>query len=156
MANKPRSSIVKKILIATGLILLVGSGIVWYIFNEKFEDTATVKADQSTNALELLHEFRTDIATANKNYTEKILSVKGTVSEIEKADTTFNIKMSDSTGAYLIFAFQSKNQEALKSIKEGDLISVKGSCSGGTYSKILETFFVAFKRCVLEKQSTSN
>ncbi len=151
MMNKPRSSIVKKILIATGLILLVGAGVVWYIFNEKFEDTATVKADQSKNATELLSEFRTDLTNANKQYTEKILSVKGTVSEIEKADTTFNIKMSDSTGAYLIFAFQAKNQQDLLSIKEGDIISVKGSCSGGTFSKILETFFVAFKRCVIEK-----
>ena len=150
---KPRSSIVKKILIATGLILLAGTGIVWFVFNEKFEDTTTVKADQSKNATTLLTEFRTDLANANKNYTEKILSVKGTVSEIEKADTTFNIKMSDSTGAYLIFAFQAKNQQEVASVKEGDIITVKGSCSGGTFSKILETFFVAFKRCIIEKQA---
>ncbi len=154
MMKEPRSSIVKKILIATGLILLAGAGIVWYIFNEKFEDTATVKADQSIHATTLLTEFRTDLANANKNYTEKILSVKGTVSEIEKADSTFNIKMSDSTGAYLIFAFQSKNQQAVAAIREGDIISVKGSCSGGTFSKIMETVFVAFKRCIIEKQTS--
>ena len=89
-----------------------------------------------------------------ENYIEKILSVKGTVSEIEKADSTFNIKMSDSTGAYLIFAFQVKNQQEVASVKEGDIISVKGSCSGGTFSKIMETVFVAFKRCIKEKQAS--
>ncbi len=132
-------------------MLLLGGGAVWYIFNEKFEDTATVKAEQSKNALLLLKEFRSDLAVANTNYTEKIISVEGIVSEIEKADTTFNIKMIDSSGAYLIFAFQSTNHKDLKSIKEGDFVKIKGSCSGGTYSKILETVYVAFKRCVFEK-----
>jgi len=144
--------LLKKILIGFAVVAVLGAAGIWYIFNEKFTDTTEVKADATKKALELIHEFEKDNAAANKNYAEKIIVVNGMVSEVEGADTTVNIKMADTTsGSYIIFAFQQQHRNEAKAIKPGDSVSIKGSCSGGNYSKILETTYITFKRCVLNK-----
>jgi hypothetical protein len=149
---KKKTSWVKRILIG-GLILLVAGVIaVWFIFNEKFTDTKERKAAYTVNAMDFIHEFEKNDSLANIKYAEKIITVNGRVSETEAADTTINIKMIDTaTDAYIIFAFQQQHLNEAKSLKEGDSISIKGSCSGGSYSEILETEFITFKRCAVNK-----
>ena len=142
----------KKIIIAVIVLLLAGAGIVWYLFTLKFNDTAKEKAAYTVTAERLLAEFARNDTAANKKYTDQIISVKGVVSEKEAADTTINIKFADSTGAYIIFAFQQAHLAEAKGLKEGDSVIIKGSCSGGTYSDILETVFISFQRCALDKK----
>ena len=134
-----------------GLILLLTVvGVISYIFTEKFEDTAERKADYTVNAIDFMKEFQQNDSLANKRYTEKIISIKGIVSEVETADTTVNIKMSDTaTGDYIIFAFQQEHLTEAKKLRKGELVSIKGSCSGGIYSEILETRYISFKRAAL-------
>ena len=146
---------VHKRIITGGLILLLAvAGVVWYIFTEKFTDTAERKADYAVNAADIIKEFQQNDSLANKKYTEKIISVRGIVSGIEAADTTVNIKMSDTaTGDYIIFAFQQQHLSEAKKLKEGELVSIKGSCSGGVYSQILETRYISFKRAVLDTKN---
>jgi tRNA_anti-like len=149
---KKKKPWLKRILL-TGLILIIAGGAaVWYIFNEKFTDTKERKADYTVNALDLLKEFQQNDSAANKKYAEKIIVVNGRVTDTEAADTTINVKMADTlTDAYIIFAFQQQHLNEAKQVKAGDSISIKGSCSGGIYSEILETEFVTFKRCTLNK-----
>ena len=81
-----------------------------------------------------------------------MITVSGTVSEIEPADTTVNIKFIDTTsGSYAIFAFQEQHIAEAKTLKVGDSVSIKGSCSGGVFSEILGTEFITFKRCAIVK-----
>jgi tRNA_anti-like len=142
----------KRLLIGGLLLLLAGGGAVWYIFNEKFTDTSERKAAFTVNAIDLIHEFQQSDSLANKKYAEKIITVNGRISELEAADTTINVKMIDTlTDAYIIFAFQQQHLKEAKQLKEGDSVSIKGSCSGGTYSEILETEFITFKRCAVNK-----
>lgn len=141
-------------LIFTGLavILLVGLGIVWYLFTEKFVDTAENKPDFTVNALDLIKEFQQNDSVANKKYVEKIIAVNGKVSEIESADTSVNIKFTDTTsGDYIIFAFQQQHLKDAKTLEEGKQASIKGSCSGGTKSEILGIQYISFKRAALNK-----
>ncbi len=141
---------IKRTLIIAGILLLAGIGFIRYLFSQKYEDTATVKAEYSLTAVQLIQEFKTNLAVANRRYTEKIVTVTGRVSEIESADTTVNIKMTDTTsGSYVIFTFQSQEMKMVKQIKEGDSVSLKGSCSGGEYSNILDAHFINFKRCTI-------
>jgi len=150
--KKKGSSVLKKALVVISVLLVVGGGAIWYIFNLKFSDTTKIKADYTVNALDLIHEFEKNDSLSNRKYSEKIIVVNGMVSEVEAADTTVNIKMADSTsGSYIIFAFQQQHLAEAKSIKQGDEVSIKGSCSGGAYSEILETEFITFKRCVINK-----
>jgi hypothetical protein len=142
----------KKILLAGLVLLLLGAAAVWYIFTEKFADTSKQEATFTVNAMDLLSEFQKNDSAANKKYAEKIITVNGRVFETEAADTTINIKMVDTlTDAYIIFAFQTQHLAAAKQLKEGDSVSIKGSCSGGIYSEILETEFITFKRCAVNK-----
>lgn len=142
----------KRLMIGGLLLLLAGGGAVWYIFNEKFTDTSERKAAFTVNAIDLIHEFQQSDSLANKKYAEKIITVNGRISELEAADTTINVKMIDTlTDAYIIFAFQQQHLKVAKQLKEGDSVSIKGSCSGGTYSEILETEFITFKRCAVNK-----
>jgi hypothetical protein len=140
----------KKILIGL-LILFCGAvGVTWYVFAAKFSDTSEQKADYSLNASDFIKEFQQNDSLANKKYTEKIIIINGVVSEIEAADSSANIKMIDSaSGDYIIFAFQQQHLAETKKIKEGQRLSIKGSCSGGTYSQILETRYISFKRAAL-------
>jgi hypothetical protein len=104
------------------------------------------------NAIDLLHEFQKNDSLANKKYADKIITVNGRISELETADTTINVKIADTlTDAYIIFAFQQQHLNEAKTLKEGDTVSIKGSCSGGTYSQILETEFITFKRCAINQ-----
>ena len=150
MIQGKRSNSRKKVIIGVIILMVVAGGATWYMFTEKFGDTAQEKPAYTVNALSLIREFREGDKVANKKYAEKIITVTGTVTGIEKADTTINIKMGDtSNGSYTIFAFQQQHLGETKNIREGDKISIKGSCSGGVYSEILETEFISFKRCTL-------
>lgn len=142
----------KKIIITAVFIFIVAGAVIWYVFSAKFADTTGQKVDYTVDAIELIHEFQKNDRLANTKYAEKMLVVKGTISQVEAADTTVNIKFTDSlSGAYAIFAFQRQQMPIAKGLKEGDKVAIKGSCSGGTYSEILSTEYISFKRCVLSK-----
>ncbi len=143
---------VKKILFAIVILAIAGALAVWYIFTEKFSDTSKQKAAYTVNALDFIKEFEKGDIAANKKYAEKIIAVNGVVTGVETADTTVNIKLADTaSGSYIIFAFQQQHLGEARLVKEGDKVSIKGSCSGGAYSSILETEFITFKRCALIK-----
>jgi predicted negative regulator of RcsB-dependent stress response len=149
---KKKTNVIKKIVFAGLVLFVIGIIAAWFIFTQKFEDTTKKESAFIVNAMDLIKEFQANDSMANKKYAEKIITVKGRVSTLEAADTTINIKMIDSlTDAYIIFAFQLQHVEEAKLLKEGDSVSIKGSCSGGTYSEILETEYVTFKRCTVSK-----
>jgi uncharacterized membrane protein len=142
----------KRILIAILAIVVALAGIYWYVATEKFSDTKTIKADFTLNALDFIKEFQQGTKAASKKYADKIIVLNGRVSEIEAADTSLNIKFIDpATASYAIFAFQQQHLAEAKRIKQGDSISIKGSCSGGIYSEILDATAISFKRSTLNK-----
>ena len=142
----------KNILIGILVVAVTLFAVAWYIFNDKYADTAERKAAYAVNAMDFIKEFEKSDSLANRKYTEQIITVNGTVSEVQQVDTTANIKFIDTTsGSYIIFAFQQQHLAEAKQLKEGDKVSIKGSCSGGTYSEILGTEYISFKRCAINK-----
>jgi uncharacterized membrane protein len=142
----------KKLLVTFLVLIAIGAGVYFYIALEKQPDTKNEKADFTVNAIDFIREFEKDDKAANKKYAEKIITVNGMVSEIEAVDTTVNIKFIDTTsGSYAIFAFQEQHVAEAKTVKVGDAVSIKGSCSGGILSEILGTESITFKRCTLNK-----
>lgn len=152
MQSTKSKSWLKKIAVIILIFVVAGGLGIYLIFTEKFEDTGQQKAAFTINADALIREFQRNDSAANKKYAEKIITVTGQIAETEIADTTINIKMTDTlTGSYIIFAFQEQHIKEAKQLKEGNVVSIKGSCSGGSYSKILESEFITFKRCVITK-----
>ena len=152
MQTTNKKPFLKKIFLIILCLMVVAGVAIYFIFTEKFEDTGKEEAAYTIAANDLIKEFQENDSLANIKYIEKIILVNGKISETETADTSVNIKMIDTlTGSYIIFAFQEQHIKAAKQLKEGDMVSIKGSCSGGTYSKILETEFISFKRCAVNK-----
>ncbi len=152
MQTTNKKPFLKKILLIILCLMVVAGVAIYFIFTEKFEDTGKEEAAYTIAANDLIKEFQENDSLANIKYVEKIILVNGKIAETETADTSVNIKMIDTlTGSYIIFAFQEQHIKAAKQLKEGDMVSIKGSCSGGTYSKILETEFISFKRCAVNK-----
>ena len=143
----------KRLLISILILAGTGAAIYWYIATEKFADTKDREAAFTVNAIDFIREFRKDDSVSNKKYREKIISVNGRVSELESPDSaTVNIKFIDTTtGDYTIFAFQEQYLSEAKSVKVGDSVSVKGSCSGSIYSDLLDAYNIGFIRCTLNK-----
>ena len=150
--NKERNPWRKRILIAILVLAVIAATAYWIVATDKFSDTKDRKAAYTVSALDFINEFQKNDSVANAKYADKIVEVNGRVSEIEAADTTLNIKFIDKvTGSYAIFAFQQQHVAEAKTIKVGDSVSIKGSCSGSIYSEILEATAINFKRSTLNK-----
>jgi hypothetical protein len=142
-----------KYFILAGMVIAVAASVgVWHLFTQKFSDTVHEPSFYVMDALYLIKEFEKNDKIANAKYAEKIMTVKGIVTEIEGADSATNIKIGETvTGSYAIFAFQQNHAAEAKTIREGDTVAIKGSCSGGAHSEILGAEFITFKRCALAK-----
>ena len=150
--TKQKRPLLKKLLVIGLVLVAIAAGIYWYVATEKFSDTKDRKAAFTVNAIDFIREFEKSDSTANRKYADKIITVNGIISEIEAADTTVNIKFVDTTsGAYAIFAFQEQHLAEAKTVKVGDSVSIKGSCSGGVFSPRRKITMINFKRCALNK-----
>ena len=150
--SKTKRPWVKKLLLTILVLAVAGAAIYWYVATENFADTKDRKADFTVNAMEFIDEFEMNEKEANNKYINKIITVNGRVSEIEAVDTTVNVKFVDTaSGSYVIFNFQEQHRDEAKTIKVGDSVSIKVSCSGGILSEILGTQSITFKRCTLNR-----
>jgi hypothetical protein len=151
LAGLPTGSLLKKIALIVAGPLFAWLG--FYLVSKSIETAKfTDRSVYTVRADDLIGEFRANDSLANAKYREKVITVNGRVTETEMpTDSTVTIKISDSTGSYVIFPLLPDYLAAAKKIKPGDSISVKGSCSGGIYSDILSIESITFKRCVLNK-----
>ncbi|HEY8388062.1 MAG TPA: hypothetical protein VIK74_05635 [Parasegetibacter sp.] len=142
----------RRLLLAAVVLGLAGLGYAWYILSATYDDTSNVKADFNVEATAFIQEFVKDRAAANEKYMEKIISVAGIADDISSPnDSLVTIRFSDSgSGSYAIFSFQENNMEAAKKVQQGEKVTIKGSCSGGNYSEILDLTSIEFKRCIIE------
>jgi len=121
-----------------------------YILSETHSATEKVKADFTVNAADLIKEFLLNDTATNKKYLDKTLVVNGNASAVEiLGDSTSTIRFADSTGSYAIFSLEKSELPQVKNIKTGDLVSLKGVCSGSIFSDILGTTSISFKRAIL-------
>ena len=153
--TNPRKKRWKKPLLIGGFLIVVGVAVTyWVVATEKFADTSSRKAAYTVNAGDLIREFKQNDSAANAKYADKIITVNGTISALEAPDSaTVNVKMEDpETKDLIIFAFQEQHLEEAKTLKVGDAVSIKGSCSGGSIDGILELLKIEFKRSALNKK----
>lgn len=130
--------------------LAVGGAVFIYLVTEKFDDTKKLKADYVKGAIPILSEFDANDSLANVNYRDRMIDIRGRITEIEAADTNINLKIVDTlSGSYLIFDFQKQDAQAIKSLQVGDSVLLRASCSGSIFSKLLNSRSIQFKRASL-------
>ncbi|MEO8416389.1 MAG: hypothetical protein ABI472_22190 [Ginsengibacter sp.] len=136
-----------KILLVLLMIVLAAAGYGLYLFNAKPADVRTIEADYSLSATNLMDDFNKDEAAANLKYLNKVISVKGKVSDIKLEQSTGQATIILDSGdpiASITCSFYADEAGSVKQIKEGEEIVVKGKCTGKLTDIILN-------KCSIEK-----
>jgi hypothetical protein len=115
-------------LIAGLILILLAAGWFYYIYQKPRADVASVEAAHTLSAEKLYTDFVTDEAAADKRYTDKIIEVRGVVSEVQSTDNSIVVLLAagNDTGG-INCSFQHHN---VSLPKKGQMITVKGKCTG--------------------------
>lgn len=122
----------RNILIAIGLIGLIGAIYGYTEYNRKPADLSGKKADISISATQLLGEYSKDEKAANQKYLNKILSVQGILKSIDK-DHTGSISLAIDAGDPLggvSCELDARHIADAGQVHVGDTVNVTGICTG--------------------------
>jgi hypothetical protein len=119
---------VKKIfLFAVPAIIIISAAIGWYQYNKPQQDVAGLSA-QAVTAENLFKDFSSNETTANKNYLNKALEVKGKVLEVKQTQQAQQQVILDSGDP--MFGIACTLDQPAQNLKPGDLVTIKGICTG--------------------------
>jgi Cu/Ag efflux protein CusF len=122
-------SVMKKILVIVLLVIVAAGLYGLYLYQKKPLDTHQHVADYELSAIDLTREFNADEARASSKFADKIVSVTGVAKEVERKSLTVFLKGSDQL-TMVSCSFYVADSSQLAGIHEGDIISVKGKCTG--------------------------
>jgi DNA/RNA endonuclease YhcR with UshA esterase domain len=129
---------IKKIIILVLIFGIIGAVVAYKMYNKEHVNVAKTKSDISLSADEILNDFSSDESIANTKYLEKIIEVKGDISEIkiEKEKGIITLKTNDDFGSVLCHLSKESTQK-INSLKVGQEIYLKGICTGFLMDVIL-------------------
>jgi hypothetical protein len=143
----------KKVIIISVLVII--AVVAWYgysEFNRKNKDLQSVKADVTIDAASLITAYEKDSATANKQYTDKIVAVNGAVKNIDADGNPVVITLGDAGQMSSVqCSMDSSHAADYKVFKQGDHLTIKGKCTGGRTEDMFGTD-VILNRCVVENK----
>ena len=122
----------KKYLLALVLLVALGAGVGYLIYNKPFQDMNSAKADITLTAAELFTAFESDENAANSKYLDKVVQVSGTVKEVSTGDDG-NISITLDSGSDMfgvICQLDNLTEQPRKDFKEGEQLTLKGVCTG--------------------------
>ena len=124
--------LIRNLLIIAVILGLAGAITGIYMFNKKDPDMSKVKADFVLQASELVNEFNQDENSASAKYIDKVLEVTGPVSTIESSsDSTMNIYLTaENQMSGVNCSFDDVSGTTSLDFQEGDIITVRGVCTG--------------------------
>ncbi len=141
----------RKILI---IILLIGIPVIFvaiYLYTKPVKDLTHASPDYVLEASVLYEEFAQNEAAANKKYVNKILEVSGMLAgkQTNNNGSTSLFLLDDLMGinCSLDSAYSTLEKEAVKSLKTGEKIIIKGKCNGMLTD-------VQLSSCILVKPET--
>lgn len=137
----------KKILLLALLLALAGGYYGYSEYNRKPIDLSTQKADISIAASDLIQAFSTDETKANEKFLDKNIAVTGNIKSIEKDEQgTVTILLGNDTDMNNVSCqLDERHAATAASLKQGDLVNIKGVCTGSLIDVVLV-------RCAIEKK----
>jgi hypothetical protein len=133
-----RNKNVKK-LIGILFIIALSSLIIGYkIYNKPHVNVAEKSVDITITANILLADFSSDETKANAKYLDKIIAVKGMVTEVEfnGEKAAISLQTSDDFGSVICYLTEEDSKNSAQ-IKEGQEVVLKGICTGFLMDVIL-------------------
>jgi len=126
----------KRILIAL-LILMAGGGLYGlYLYQKKPADIRDLPADFTLTSVELMHEFETSETAATQKFADKVVTVSGVITDINPSSVTLFLNAGDPV-ASVTCSFYAEEAAALAKLTKGDVVSVKGKCTGKLIDVVL-------------------
>ena len=134
----------KKLFFSIGIVMLCVAIYAFYLYNKPHTGVADIAPAITLNAPELFAAYSQNEAAANKQFLDKVILVKGNVSDVERTDSTLTVLLeSNDIAGGVSCNIITKNTTAA-SIKKGNSISIKGRCTGFLADVMLAD-------CVIEK-----
>ena len=129
---------IKKIIIGILILGILGAYVAFKIYNKPHVNVVKTSADIIISANKIIEDFSTDETSANTIYLDKIIEVKGVISEvkIEKEKGIITLKTNDDFGSVLCYLSEESTRE-IRTLNEGETITVKGICTGYLMDVIL-------------------
>lgn len=148
---------IKIIIISIISIVVIGGGIILYLFNMPHRDVKNATTDYQVEASVLVTEYLNDAAKADKKYLDeegdsKIFEVSGVISEItiDGNNQTVVLLKNKSDKAGVSCTFTSETNKEAQTLKVGQSTRIKGVIrAGATYDADLEMF----ENVIIEKAS---
>lgn len=135
-----------KISLLTILVVISFAAIYAYKeYNRGLPDTRQRKTLFEIDAREFLKQFEDNEPEAAARYIDKTISVRGTVAYTNVTDTSATVYLNGSSAASVICEFQKDSYTEPQKLKEGDLVTIKGICSGYLMD-------VVMVRCVVDEK----
>ncbi len=145
----------KKLFFIVVPVLLILAAVALYgykEYNRKVKDTASLKADFSVTADELLSVFSKDASSANQHYLDKVLSVSGSVKKVDHDEKGYyTVVLGDTNSLSSVrCSMDSVHNEEAAHLKKGGTVVLKGICTGFNADELLGTDVILY-RSVLGK-----
>lgn len=136
----------KKILIAITIIGFVAAGYGFYMYNKKPADVRTIKANFELTAAALVADYNKDETAANLKYLDKVIDVKGTITEVKVDIATGQATVILDSGdpmAAVTCSFYNEEAAAVKKLVQGTEVVIKGNCTGKLMDVVLNKCSIA-------------
>lgn len=119
-------------------ILFVGLAIVAAVgtyglneYSRRHPDTHQLNAAFKVDAIDLVSLFEADASRATKEYADKVIDVRGFVTAIQLTDTSGTVSLKGRTSSSSVMCqFDQKAFREVTELQHGQLITIKGICSG--------------------------
>lgn len=119
----------KKIIISIVVLGVIGAAIAFYMANKPLDKVSSLKTDTQITASELLNAFEANESEANELFLDKVIEVKGVVSNVEMHDDGGRTVYLE-TGNPMSSIMCQQSQEDKQKVTVGDQVTMKGVCSG--------------------------
>ena len=127
---------IKKIIIGILVLGIIGAFIAYKMYNKPHVNVEEASADISITADKILNDFSSDENSANLKYLDKIIEVKGVISEINIEKGIITIETNDDFGSVICHLSEEASRK-IGGLQQGQIIVVKGICTGFLMDVIL-------------------
>lgn len=141
----------RRIIYLSVLVIVAATGI--YMFNEfnrKNKDLLKEKTAFRIDAASLVRAYEQDETLFQKEYTDKVITVLGTIKNIDAQENPVVIALATGEGFSSVQCSMDSTHALLySSIKEGQKVALKGIVTGGRTEDMFGTDII-LNRCVVE------
>jgi hypothetical protein len=121
----------KKYFLIAGLIWLVLAGLGLYYYDKPHANAGNKSTDFAINAVDLFNQYQKDEAAANKKFLDKIIEVKGIVTDVQQSGNIISIQLDGGSTAGINCSITDDNEKDRAALPhKGAAVTIKGKCSG--------------------------